>query len=271
MPTINSYLTTMQSNLYVNGTERESIKKSIDAIYDRLGWYFGTGKNNPHKIIKKEIFGSYSRDTMLSRKYDNNSDIDLMIIFEDSKDYNPQTCLNWLKNFAEYWYPNSLVKQSLPTVVIELQNIKFELVPAYVDQYNMIYIAKNGTSWQYTNPKDLNQKMNDLNSKTNFEFKRMVRLIKYWNVQKNNGRYQSYSLEKYLMEKFETSYTYCNNQYDYLDWAFYYLKNWFGENDEYITPRIQAAINNLLLAKNCEEKYDYETAVNYIKRVIPEF
>ena len=35
------------------------------------------------KIIKKEIFGSYSRDTMLSRKYDNNSDIDLMIIFED--------------------------------------------------------------------------------------------------------------------------------------------------------------------------------------------
>ena len=117
MPTINSYLTTMQSNLYVNGKERESIKKSIDAIYDRLGWYFGMGKNNPHKIIKKEIFGSYSRDTMLSRKYDNNSDIDLMIIFEDSKDYNPQTCLNWLKNFAEYWYPNSLVKQSERQIV----------------------------------------------------------------------------------------------------------------------------------------------------------
>lgn len=270
MPTINSYLSTMQTNLYVNGKERECIKKSIDAIYDRLGWYFGNGKNNPHKIIKKEIFGSYSRDTLLSRKYDNNSDIDLMIIFEDAKDYNPQTCLNWLKNFAEYWYPNSLVKQSLPTVVIELQNIKFELVPAYVNNYDMIYIAKDGASWKYTDPKDLNQKMTDLNIMTNYEFKRMIRLIKYWNIQKNYGRYKSYSLEKYLMEKFKTSYINCNNQYDYLDWAFYYLKYWFDENDEYIKSRIQSAITNLQSAKVYEEKYDYEKAISYMKRIIPE-
>lgn len=270
MATINSYLSDMQTNLYVNGKERESIQKSIDAIYDRIGWYFGYEKNNPHKIIKKEIFGSYSRYTMLSRKYDNDSDIDLMIVFEDAKDYTPQTCLNWLKGFAEYWYPNSIVKQSLPTVVIELQNIKFELVPAYINEYNMVYIADNASSWKYTNPKDLNNKMSDLNDKTNYEFKRMVRLVKYWNVQKNYRRYKSYSLEKYLTERFSTSYINCKNKYDYLDWAFYYLKNWTIENDEYIKSRIETAINYLNLAKEYEEKYDYETAINYLQKIIPE-
>ena len=65
MATINSYLSDMQINLYVNGKEKENIRKSIDAIYDRLSWYFGVNKNNNHIIIKKEIFGSYSRDTML--------------------------------------------------------------------------------------------------------------------------------------------------------------------------------------------------------------
>ena len=270
MATINGYLIGMQTNLYVNGKERENIRKSIDAIYDRLGWYFGNEKKNQHKIIKKEIFGSYSRDTMLSRKYDDDSDIDLMIVFQDAQNYNPQTCLNWLKDFAEYWYSTSIVKQSLPTVVIELQNIKFELVPAYITDDDKTYIAKDVYSWKYTNTKDLNDKMSSLNTKTNYEFKRMVRLIKYWNVQKNHRRYKSYLLEEYLTQKFETSYIYCNNQYDYLDWAFYHLKNWVDENDEYIKSRIETANKNINLAKECEEKYDYETAVNYIQKIIPE-
>ena len=270
MPTINSYLTSMQNNLYVNGKEKDSIKKSIDAIYERLNYYFGTGKHNYHKIIKKEIFGSYSRDTTLSRKYDKNSDIDLMIVFEDAKEYNPQTCLNWLKDFAEYWYPNSLVKQSLPTVIIELQNIKFELVPAYVNDFDMCYIARDSSNWQYTNPKDLNKKMNDLNIKTNYEFKRVIRLIKYWNVQKNYRGYKSYALEEYLVEKFETTYSFCKNQYDYLDWGLYHLKNWTDINTEYIKLRIETAINNLNSAKEYEDEYDYENAIKYMEKIIPE-
>ena len=51
MATINSYLMDMQINLYVNGKEKENIKKSIDAIYDRLSWYFGVDKKNNHIII----------------------------------------------------------------------------------------------------------------------------------------------------------------------------------------------------------------------------
>lgn len=269
MATVNEYLTSLLSDLYVNGTEREKIKISIDAIKTRLGWYFGTPEHNIHEIIEKDIFGSYSRDTMLSRKYDEESDIDLMIVFEDAKDYTPQTCLNWLKKFAEYWYPNSLVKQSLPTIVIELQNIKFELVPAYRSEYGNLYIAKDSSSWQYTDPKDLNDRMNKLNNNANFEFKRLVRIIKYWNVGKNYRRYKSYFLEKYLTEKFETSYVHCNNMFDYLDWAFYHLGN-YDVNDEYISGRISYAKSKIAEAQNYEKNYNFNSAVESIKKIIPE-
>lgn len=269
MATVNGYLNSIQSDLYVNGIEEDSIKTSIDAICTRLGYYFGNSEHNSHKIIKKDIFGSYSRDTMLSRKYDDDSDIDLMIIFEDASEYTPQTCLNWLKGFADYWYPNSLVKQSLPTIVIELQNIKFELVPTYKNNYGNLYIAKDSLNWKYTNPKDLDDKMIKLNCTTNYEFKRMIRTIKYWNVKKNYRGYKSYFLEKYLTEKFETSYINCKNQFDYLDWAFYHLKHYNG-NDDYISSRIITAQSHITDAKNYEKKYDYYSAVECIKKVIPE-
>ena len=198
---VNTYLKELQTELYVNGTEREKIRKSIETISTRLELYFGKGKRCEHKIVKKEIFGSYSRDTMLSRKYDEKSDIDYMIVFEDSYNYTPQTRLNWLKGFAEFWYSTSIVKQSSPTIVIELENIKFELVPAYEDRLGNKYIPRDSSNWQYTNPKDLNDKMIDLNKNSTNEFKRLVRIIKYWNVNKNCRKYESYELEKYLTDE----------------------------------------------------------------------
>lgn len=261
---INSYLIEQQSNLYVNGVERDKIKTSIDAISQRLDWYFGKDKTNEHKIVKKEIFGSYSRDTMLSRKYDENSDIDFMVIFEDANEYNPQTCLNWLKDFAETYYQSSIVRQSLPTIVIELQNIKFELVPAY-ELWGMKNVALTQSEWQYTNPNELKDKMQDLNVKTDYRFKRMIRSIKYWNVNKNLRKYESYDLENYLTNSFTYSYSRCKNPIDYIELAFNYLKTKYI--DEYVKKRIDKACSNIIEARNLELVGKYDEAENKIKSI----
>lgn len=263
---INSYLSDLQEELYVNGTERNKIRKSIDTISSRLDMYFGKGKDCEHKIIKKETFGSYSRDTMLSRKYDEKSDVDYMIVFEDADDYNPQTCLNWLKGFAEHWYSTSIVKQSLPTIVIELENIKFELVPAYETSLGLKYIALDASKWQYTNPKELNDKMLKVNSDSSYEFKRMVRLIKYWNIQKNYRKYISYELETFLTDKFQNIYGYCKSKYDYLDWAFYYLGQ-YKYIDQYVSNRISKAQGYIREAKEYENKGQYLLAEEQIKKI----
>ena len=123
---VNSYLQDLGSSLVLNSNEKSSITTSIDTLKSRLTSYFGDN------VLDKIIFGSYTRETILPRKVDENSDIDLMVVFENLDNYKPQSFLNRLKSFAETKYKTSEIYQSSPTVVLELNHIKFELVPAYI-------------------------------------------------------------------------------------------------------------------------------------------
>ena len=269
MQTVNGYLNNMCTSLYVNGDEREKIKKSIETISDRMDLYFGNPNRCEHKVIEKRIFGSFDRDTIISRAYDENSDIDYLIVFDDSENFKPQTCLNWLRGFAEFWYSSSIVKQSSPTIVIELQNIKFELVPAYKDWNGKIYIPKDDSNWQYTNIDDLNSNMILVNKKYDYLFKKIIRIVKYWNIKKNLKKYKSYQLEEYLTEKFINSTCYCTDLLRMLDWTFFYLK-YYNYVDEYVSDRIDRAINLIEKAKENNYVGDNEKAIECIKNILPD-
>lgn len=129
---VNSYLKTLASDLVLSDEEKTSIKTSINAINTRLDFCFSD-------ITEKMVFGSYARGTILPRKADSKSDIDLMIVFSNPYGYKPQSFLNRLKNFAERYYPCSIVYQSSPTIVLELNHIRFELIPA-INSYGCYYI-----------------------------------------------------------------------------------------------------------------------------------
>ena len=90
MQTVNGYLSKMCTDLYVNGDEIQRIRTSINTMSERIDLYFGNPNRCIHEVVKKKIFGSYDRDTIISRKYDDSSDVDYLIVFEDSKDYTPQ-------------------------------------------------------------------------------------------------------------------------------------------------------------------------------------
>ena len=49
--------------------------------------------------------------------------------------YTPQTYLDRLKRFAEKYYANSDIKQSSPSLVLQLNHIKFDRVPALKQSY----------------------------------------------------------------------------------------------------------------------------------------
>lgn len=122
---VNSYLNSLASDLVLSNDENESIKKSISTLETRLKNWFGSA------VIESFKFGSYTRGTILPRKVDSDSDIDYMVVFDNSNNYNPQTYLNRLKSFVENYYSTSEIHQSSPTIVLKLNHIKFELVPAY--------------------------------------------------------------------------------------------------------------------------------------------
>ena len=202
-----SHLNNIGSKLVLTSSEKSSIRTSISTLSGRLDLYFDN-------IDEHFVFGSFDRGTILPRYVDENSDIDYMVVFEDGSNYTPQTLMNRLRRFVEKYYSRSEIHQSNPTIVLELNHIKFELVPAYKNWWDTLYIPAPSTdyqAWIYTNPDELKEDLQVKNRNNNFEIKKLVRILKYWNVL-NNKVYSSYELERYIIDK---TYWFCYNIKDY--------------------------------------------------------
>lgn len=119
-----TYLTNTASNAELSSTEQSSISTSITTLQTRMALHFDSG------VIKQHFrFGSSTRGTILPRSLDEKSDIDYLVVFNENN-ATPQTYLNRLKSFVEKRYGSSEIYQSSPTIVLELNHIKFDLVPA---------------------------------------------------------------------------------------------------------------------------------------------
>ncbi len=186
----------MANGAIIRDAEKQSIQRSISTLQSRLNTYF-SGELGNHLL-----FGSYTRGTILPRSMDQRSDIDYMVVFNDSN-YQPQTYLNKLNRFVNYYYSSSEISQSNPTIVLSLNHIKFELVPGVSTWLSGLKIpakASDFNNWIETDPNDFNQTLVNANQANNNMIKPMVRLAKYWNA-KNNYVFESYELEKILTER----------------------------------------------------------------------
>jgi len=257
---VNTHLTGLASDLVLSDTEKTGIATSITTLVTRLDAYFGKG------ITSHFQFGSYPRGTILPRKADNNSDIDYMIVFDTSDGQKkPQTYLDRLKKFAETKYSTSEIFQSSPTVVLSLNHIKFELVPAiYNYGYQIPSPASYWADWMSTDPVAANKSLQDKNVAENYKIKPLVRLVKYWNALKGYP-FTSFSLEQYIIGKYFYS---CSGLNDYF-YAF-----WSGFDCPYDAP--QSTKDKVVTAtKYAQNAKDYEvngypvTAEDEIKKIVP--
>ena len=210
---VNTYLSSLSSSLVLSGLEQLSIKTSITTLSARLNYYFGS------RITSQFQFGSSTRGTILPRKADQHSDIDYMVIFDISEGKKtPQTYLNRLKRFTEEKYSTSERSQAHPTIVLSLNHIKFELVPAilnstsYLKNYSIPSPASNWMGWIETNPSQINLSLQNKNGNHQSQIKPLVRLVKYWNA-KNGYPFSSFSLETHIINQ---SFWNCSSLRDYL-------------------------------------------------------
>ena len=254
---VNSYLSGLASNLVLSNTEKSNISTSVDTIKTRLSWYFS------NEVVEKKIFGSYVRGTILPRKVDEKSDVDIMIVFNNPYGYKPQTFLNKLKSFAEKYYSSSEIYQSSPTVVLELHHIKFELTPAYVE-YGMYYIPNFPSDCMYTDPYGFYSTLTECNVNNASKIKPVVRLLKHWNIQKNYRNMASFSLEKKIAEEMMYAYFGCTTYTDYLKKALNTIK--YSTN----YSRVDTAIGHIDAALNYEKQGLPYSALLEIKKAFPE-
>ncbi len=190
----------------ITDPERTAIDTSISNLSSKLNSYFAN-------ITTKFVFGSYDRRTILRRSKDPNSDVDYMVVFSDGASYTPQTLMNRLKTFAETKYTRSEIYQSSPTIVLELNHIKFELAPAYLS-WGTYYIpapASSYTTWISTNPASMKTDLDTKHRNNHYLIRDLIQLLKYWNV-KNNKVYSSYELERYILDK---TFFWCTNLKEY--------------------------------------------------------
>jgi len=256
-----SYLNNLASDLNIAENEKESISTSLAAIQKRLDSYF------EDKLIDQIKFGSSTRNTMLPRMADPESDVDYLIVFDNSENYTPQTFLSRLKRFADNYYSSSEIYQSTPTIVLELNHIMFDLVPAYKGWFSYYIPApkKDFEDWMVTNPNSLNSQLDDENAAREYILKPVIRLIKYWNS--NNGYlYDSFELEKSLASSY---FFFCSNLKDYVFKGFKKICEYDESMPNSKKELLDGALQTIQNVKYFEESEQPNRAESEIKRLLP--
>ena len=253
-----SYLTSRASDTLMDVQEKESIKKSIATLKARLNTNF-EGRLKDHFQ-----FGSSTRGTILPRSMNEHSDIDYLIVFNDD-DSVPQTYLDRLKRFAEIYYSKSEIYQSSPTIVLELNHIKFDLVPARTAFWNDFKIPDGNGGWRGTNPNDFNDKLNLTNREHSNLIKPTIRLVKYWNAV-NDFVFDSFLLEKRIVD---LSFRGCKNLKEYF---FYAIDSLSVEYDfvQWRKDAVSRAKDNVAQVKDFERQGMIAKAELELKKLIPE-
>lgn len=262
--TVNSYLTNLANRAIIRNQEKVSIQRSITVLQTRLNKHF------PLQLSEQLIFGSYSRGTILPRRMDKNSDIDYMIIFNDS-DAKPQAYLDRLRRFIIRYYSSSSIAQSNPTIVLSLNHIKFELVPAintYWDGLQIPAKARAYADWIDTDPTGFNNKLTTANQNNSNLIKPLIRLVKYWNA-RNGYVFESYELEQMVV----------NHEFFFVRLSSGQLKDYFFDFMESLelgwgaanwrTEKINRLHRLIKLTKDSLSRGQEAKATDYIRRIFP--
>ena len=257
---VNYHLTSLASTLVLSEAEKSSIITSINTLSSRLTLCFSNTVTNHFQ------FGSSTRGTILPRKADSRSDIDYMVVFNTSDGpKKPQTYLDRLRRFVEARYSTSEICQSHPTIVLSLNHINFELVPAINNYgYQIPSPASSGLEWTSTDPYGTNELLKNINKDNNDQIKPLVRLIKYWNT-RNGYPFTSFSLEQHIVSR--------------LFWGGSTLKDYFYEfwsgftypydTAQYIEKMVENAKSHAKKAKEYEDINRPVSAKLEIQKIVP--
>lgn len=261
-PTPNGFLQRLARASNQSLLEKDKINNSLGFIQRRL-------TNDPDLDIKKPlVFGSHSRGTLLPRKFDPQSDVDLMIEFRNSE-FKPQTYLDQLRRFVERTYKSSMIRQSHPTIQLELNHIIFELVPAIRNNwFDVLYIPNRRDeylTWQETQPIEFNFRLTDKNRQHNSLIKPLIRVMKCWNA------YQGYVFESFELEQKVVDHWYLlvsPRLFDYLD-DFVTSLDIYESGVQWKADKLSRLLHSVSCAKRDWTQGDGVKAVSQLSKVFP--
>ncbi|MEL6538917.1 MAG: nucleotidyltransferase [Bacteroidota bacterium] len=211
-----AYLTVGQKE-----TEREHIERTLAHFEEVLRGQLGS------TLLDIRLFGSYTRNTVLPRQYDPQSDVDILVVWDwQNKPEKPGNLRKRLLDILENAYPDALSQSDFPAVKLTFKHIKFDLVPALPiashwanPQY---HIPGPNDSWIVTTPTILKADLDyALSDSPNHPVLNVIRLMKYW-----NGT-QGYPLPSYYLEEQVISTFHKQNVIEGLVYALSHVYYWY--------------------------------------------
>jgi len=192
--------------------------------------------NTRHSLL----VGSYGRDTAI-----NVSDVDTLMwlpykYYESYSNYfgNGQSALiQALRTSIKKTYSTTHVKGDGQVVVVAFDDsVRFEIVPCFENKDDSFTYpdTNDGGSWKTTDPRSEIKAIADMNFATNYNLKRLCRMMRTWKIERNVP--MSGILLDTLAYKFIITWKYSDKSYAYYDWMvrdfLLYLKNQ-DENQTY--------------------------------------
>lgn len=222
---------TFCGNLRMSDDTVADIQSRYKQITKRINQdYWGSSSNTDHSLY----VGSYGRDTEIWT-----SDIDMIVqlpsdIYKKFNAYQSNgqsSLLQEVRGVLKRTYSKSYVKGDGQVVGIDFTDgINFEIVPAFIntDKRSYTYPDTNDAgSWRTTDPRLEIQALSERNLGTNYNLKRLCRMIRAWKG--NCSVSMSGILIDTLAYKFIDNWNYKDKSYLYYDYMsrdfFLYLKN----------------------------------------------
>ena len=265
-----SHLTSTASNLLLKGPSSDDIKSSIETLESRLKAYFSSSD------LRDQItFGSWPRGTSIPRAADQYADVDYMVIFYGDTSDKPQTLLDRLRRFVEAKYSSSEVKQSYPTILLSLNHIHFDLVPAVrsgnsaAGTLQIPSASSSFIQWQPTYPYAAAAAVEKHNGENDYLSKPLIRLLKYWNCKADPyaRAFESFEIEEFVINKYFYP---RSNLKDYFYGAVEGLPSDYGKAQSK-QDRIARLKEIVVSTKKYENDDMPATAEGEIKKAIPDF
>jgi predicted nucleotidyltransferase len=262
---INNHLKKICSKLLIKPKSLTGINiaRSVDSISRNIHTHF------QEDVTDVMVFGSYSRDTLLPREYDPNSDVDILILFaSDNGKLKPESYRERLKKFASQYYQHGKVVKDHPSIVVELDHINFDLVPAIFDEgvfYDSFEIPGKENDWIETNPKKFNKTLVEANTRCSSILKPIIRALKYWNASNGYPYSSSFELESMLAD--------LNYSGDNYQQAFFYaidkLETW--NYPGVVKQKVEALQKKAEYIKKFLDNDDLTSAKRMVSKMLPGF
>ena len=245
----------------------ENIVNTIRDRYQRITQNINQNYWDSDSLINHSWYvGSYGRGTEIWT-----SDIDILIQLPystyakfNSYSINGQSALlQEVKSILQRTYSRTELRGDGQVVCINFSDcVNFEIVPAFINNDDTFTYpdTNQGGSWKVTNPKEEIRAINNLNSLTNKNLKRLCRMARAW--KQNCNVNVSGILIDTLAYNFIKNYAYRDKSFVYYDWIsrdfFKYLSNQSSSQERWLVP----GSNRYIYEKN---HFQYKANLAYIK------